>query len=156
MFYPRLILPQLEKELEFSETTVITGMRQVGKTTLLNHLFSLVKSSNKVELDFENPLNRKMFEEENYDAIWNNLAQFGVNNQTKTYIFLDEVQHLKSIGSVVKYLKDHFDVKFVLTGSSSYYLKNLFPETWSILALSEIQYDQAYSSKKCPKYRNLS
>ena len=117
------------KELETPESTVITGMRQVGKTTLLSHLFSLVKSPNKLMLDFENPLNRKIFEEENYDAIWNNLAAFGVNNQTKAYIFLDEIQHLPSIGSVVKYLEDHFDVKFVLTGSSSYYIKNLFPES---------------------------
>lgn len=129
MFYPRLILPQLERELETPEITVITGMRQVGKTTLLDHLFSLVKNSNKIKLDFENPLNRKIFEEENYDRIWNNLAVFGVNNESKAYIFLDEIQHLSSIGSVVKYLKDHFNVKFVLTGSSSYYLKNLFPES---------------------------
>lgn len=129
MFYSRLILPQLEKELETSEITVITGMRQVGKTTLLNHLFSLVESSNKIKLDLENPLNRKIFEEENYDAVWNNLAVFGVNNESKAYVFLDEIQHLSSIGSVVKYLKDHFDIKFILTGSSSYYLKNLFPES---------------------------
>jgi len=129
MFYHRLILPQLERELETPEITIITGMRQVGKTTLLDHLFSLVKNSNKVKLDFENPLNRKIFEEENYDAIWNNLAVFGVNNKSKAYIFLDEIQHLPSIGSIVKYLQDHFDVKFVLTGSSSYYLKNLFPES---------------------------
>lgn len=129
MFYPRLILPQLEKELEMPEITVITGMRQVGKTTLLNHLFGLIKSENKVMLDLENPLNRKVFEEENYDAIWNNLANFGLNNNTKAYIFLDEIQHISSIGSVVKYLRDHFDVKFVLTGSSSYYLKNLFAES---------------------------
>jgi len=129
VFYPRLILPQLEKELETSEITVITGMRQVGKTTLLDHLFSLIDSSNKVKLDLENPLNRKVFEEENYDAIWNNLAAFGINNRIKAYIFLDEIQHLSSIGSVVKYLSDHFEVKFVLTGSSSYYLKNLFPES---------------------------
>lgn len=128
-FYPRLVLPQLEKELKTPEITVITGMRQVGKTTLLDHLFSLIKSSNKVKLDFENPLNRKVFEEEDYDAIWNNLAAFGINNRTKAYIFLDEIQHLPSIGSVVKYLNDHFEVKFVLTGSSSYYLKNLFPES---------------------------
>lgn len=128
-FYPRLILPTLEKELETAETTVITGMRQVGKTTLLDHLFSRVESTNKVKLDFENPLNRRIFEEENYDAIWNSLGAFGVNNKTKAYIFLDEIQHLPRVGSVVKYLRDHFDVKFVLTGSSSYYLKNLFPES---------------------------
>ncbi len=128
-FYPRIILSELEKELETSETIVITGMRQVGKTTLLDHLFSQIETSNKVKLDFENPLNRKIFEEKDYDAIWNNLATFGLNNQTKAYILLDEIQHSPSIGSVVKYLRDHYDVKFVLTGSSSYYLKNLFPES---------------------------
>lgn len=128
-FYPRLILPQLEKELETQEITVITGMRQVGKTTLLDRLFSQIQTSNKVKLDLENPLNRKIFEEENYDAIWNNLASFDVNNQTKAYILLDEVQHLPLIGSVVKYLGDHYDIKFILTGSSSYYLKNLFSES---------------------------
>lgn len=129
MFYPRIILPQLERELELPEITVITGMRQVGKTTLLDHLFSKIKSINKIKLDFENPINRKIFEEEDYDSIWNNLAQFGINNRTKAYILLDEVQHLKTIGSTVKYLKDHFNMKFILTGSSSYYLKNLFPES---------------------------
>lgn len=129
MFYPRLILPLLEKELETSEATIITGMRQVGKTTLLDHLFSLVKTSNKIKFDFENPLNRKIFEEENYDTIWSNLAEFGVNNKTKAYIFLDEIQNLPSTGSVVKYLTDHWNVKFVLTGSSSYYIKNLFQES---------------------------
>ena len=131
MFIPRPILPQLEEELQYPEATVITGMRQVGKTTLLEHLFEEVKSTNKARLDLENPLYRKIFEEENYDAIWNNLKPFGVTSGEKAYIFLDEVQHLTSIASVVKYLQDHWKVKFVLTGSSSYYLKNLFPESLS-------------------------
>jgi len=129
MFYPRTILPQLEKELTEKENTVITGMRQVGKTSILQYLFSHVTTSNKVMLDLENPLYRKVFEEENYDAIWNNLAAFGVTNTRKAYIFLDEVQNLPVISKVVKYLSDHWDVKFILTGSSSYYLKNLFPES---------------------------
>lgn len=129
MFYPRAIVPQLEKELATKENTVITGMRQVGKTTILNHLYSLVKTKNKAIFDLENPLHRKVFEEENYDAIWNNLSIFGVSNQTPSFIFLDEVQNLPQVGSVVKYLSDHWSVKFILTGSSSYYLRNLFPES---------------------------
>lgn len=129
MFYKRDILPHLEAELETKEITVITGMRQVGKTTMLNHLLALVQSANKVLLDLENPLHRKVFEEENYDAVWNNLTQFGVTNKEKAYIFLDEVQNLPQISRVVKYLYDHWYVKFFLTGSSSFYLKNLFPES---------------------------
>lgn len=129
MFYKRDILPQLEDELETKEITVITGMRQVGKTTVLRHLLELIKSANKVLLDLENPLHRKLFEEENYDAVWNNLAQFGLTNKEKAYIFLDEIQNLPQVSSVVKYLYDHWQVKFFLTGSSSFYLKNLFPES---------------------------
>ena len=129
MFYKRDVLPKLEQELTTKEATVITGMRQVGKTTLLKHLFEKIKSDNKVLLDLENPLHRKIFEEENYDAVWNNLRQFDIRNTEKAYIFLDEIQNLPKISSVVKYLYDHWDVKFFLTGSSSYYLRNLFPES---------------------------
>lgn len=129
MLYTRQILKQLEPELDTKEVTVITGMRRVGKTTVLTYLFGLVKSENKILLDLENPIHRKVFEEDNYDAVWNNLKQFGVDNKKKAYIFLDEVQNLPDISRVVKYLYDHWDVKFILTGSSSYYLRNLFPES---------------------------
>lgn len=129
MFYKRDIFFKLENELETKEAVVITGMRQVGKTTTLNHLFGLIKSGNKVLLDLENPLHRKVFEEENFDVVWHNLMQFNIKNTEKAYIFLDEIQNLPKVSSVVKYLYDHWKVKFFLTGSSSYYLKNLFPES---------------------------
>lgn len=129
MPYPRQIFPKLEAELNTKEATVITGMRRVGKTTALMHLYDLVSSKNKAIFDFENPLHRKVFEQENYDAIWNNLLQFGVTNKAKAYLFLDEVQNLPEVSKVVKYLYDHFDIKFFLTGSSSFYLRNLFPES---------------------------
>ena len=45
--------------------------------------------------------------------------------------FFDEVQIYPEISKIVKYLIDHYSVKFILTGSASYYLKNLFPESLS-------------------------
>src|SRR3989304_9993794 len=129
MPYPRQLYTQLESELNTKKITVITGMRRVGKTTTLHHLYDLVSSNNKTMLDLENPLHRKVFEEENYDAVWNNLNQFGITNTVKAYIFIDEVQNLPDLSRVVKYLYDHWEVKFFLTGSSSYYLRNLFPES---------------------------
>jgi len=57
----RDIQRQLEQELNKQEILVLTGMRQVGKTTLLKHLFSQVKSENKVFIDLEDILNRKIF-----------------------------------------------------------------------------------------------
>lgn len=131
VLFPRIILPKLEAELTKKEVTVITGMRQVGKTTLLTYLFEKVRSKNKVLLDLENPLYRKIFEEENFDNIWGNLAGFGVQKNKPAFIFLDEIQNLPLISKVVKYFYDHWRTKFIVTGSSSFYLKNLFPESLS-------------------------
>lgn len=160
MIYQRTITPQLEAELREKETTVITGMRQVGKTTLLRHLFDQVTSRNKVMLDFENPLHRKIFEEENYDAVWNNLASFGITTKEKAYIFLDEIQQLPSVSSVIKYLHDHYDVKFVVTGSSSYYLKNLFPESQAgrklIFEVFPLTFQEFLTFKQTPVAHSVS
>jgi len=49
----------------------------------------------------------------------------------RVYLFLDEIQNLKNLPSVAKYLIDHYQVKFFLTGSVSFYLKNLFSESLS-------------------------
>lgn len=123
------MLDRVEGELETEEMVVLTGMRQVGKTTLLKYLFEKVNSPNKLILDMENPLYRKIFEEENYDNVWKNLEAFGIKKEPKAYLFLDEIQNLPMLPKVAKYLYDHYQTKFFLTGSSSYYLKNLFPES---------------------------
>ncbi|MBU3965138.1 ATP-binding protein [Patescibacteria group bacterium] len=129
MIFPRKIDKELKKQLNSKEIIILTGMRRTGKTITMNSLFDAVPGKNKIFLDLENPLNRKIFEETNYDNIWKNLANFGISNKEKSYIFLDEIQRARQIPSAVKYLHDHFDVKFFLTGSSSYYLKNLFSES---------------------------
>jgi predicted AAA+ superfamily ATPase len=104
-------------------------MRQVGKTTLLQQLYPLVPSKNKVFLDFENPLERKLFETLDFDQVLDNLASRGITQKERAYIFIDEIQNLPIISKVAKYLIDHYETKFFLTGSSSYYIKNLFPES---------------------------
>lgn len=131
MFYKRKILPRLIKELKTSQIILVTGMRQVGKTTLLRYLFEKIESANKVFLDLENPLHRRIFEEKNFDNILKNLEKFGISSKRKSYIFLDEIQNLPEVSRAIKYLYDHHKIKFFLTGSSSFYLKNLFPESMS-------------------------
>lgn len=130
MFYRRAISDETEKELTKREAVVITGMRQVGKTTLLEHLYSLISSKNKAFFDFENPLHRKYFQKIDFDEILIDLARQGiVNNKERAYLFIDEIQNLPIISRVAKYLIDHYQTKFFMTGSSSYYIKNLFPES---------------------------
>lgn len=129
MIFPRKIEKEIEKYIKSREIIILTGMRRTGKTVLIKSLFDKISSENKIFLDLENPLNRKLFEETNYDNIWKNLEKFGLSRGVKAYVFLDEIQLMPQIPSVIKYLYDHYDIKFFLTGSSSYYLKNLFSES---------------------------
>ena len=131
MLFKRKLFEELIKRIKEKEIVVITGMRRVGKTTLLKMIFDLLETKNKCFFDMENPLNQKIFEEEDYNNIWANLKPFGIDSTRKTFIFLDEIQANPEIVKVVKYLYDHYNVKFFLTGSSSFYLKNLFPESLS-------------------------
>lgn len=123
MFKRRLILDQIKPYITSPAAIVITGMRRTGKTTLLTHLFDLTESENKLYLDLENPLNRKYFEEKNYDRIRMTLSSLGIDFSRKSHIFLDEIQTLKNLPSIIKYFIDHYKVKFFLTGSASFYLK---------------------------------
>lgn len=129
MQYRRSIQYQIESQLDTREIIVITGMRRVGKTTLMKMLYDKIKSKNKVFLDIDNILDQKIFEENDFNNIISNLKSFGITKSEKSYIFLDEIQSKPDIVKPIKYLYDHYDVKFILTGSSSYYLKNLFPES---------------------------
>lgn len=129
MLYPRKLLPQLKKQIKSKEIIVLTGMRRTGKTTLYKMVFEHIKSNNKVFFDLENPIEQKIFEEKDYNNILFNLKEFGIDPRKKSYIFLDEIQAMPQITKAVKYLYDHYDIKFFLTGSSSFYLKNLFPES---------------------------
>ena len=123
------MLPALKSQIHTPEIIVLTGMRRVGKTTLYKALFDEIDDSNKIFLDIENPLDQRIFEEVDYNNIRENLARLGLMKDRKAYVFLDEIQAMPEVVKSIKYLYDHYNIKFFLTGSSSFYLKNLFPES---------------------------
>lgn len=129
MIKPRIIVNRIKPYLYVPEAIVITGMRRTGKTTLLNIIYEQIDSRNRLFLDLENPLNRKYFEETNYERIKASFQALGIDWTQRPFIFLDEIQFVKNLPSVVKYFIDHYGVKFFLTGSASFYLKNLFIES---------------------------
>ncbi|MCF8241134.1 MAG: ATP-binding protein [Melioribacteraceae bacterium] len=129
MQFRRKIQPELEKQITTREVVVITGMRRTGKTTLMRMLFDSIKSVNKVFLDLQNILDQKLFDEIDYNNIFANLKSYGIIPTKKVYLFIDEIQFKPEVTGAVKYLYDHYDVKFFITGSSSFYLKNLFPQS---------------------------
>jgi len=129
----RLLYYELEKYLNHKNALLITGMRQVGKTTLMRQIFEDV-SEPKLWFDFDNPLDQKVFEDEDYKVIYKRLTDMG-GKSDKLSVFIDEIQNFPEITKVIKYLMDHHSVKFYLTGSSSFYLRNLFPESFPRISL---------------------
>lgn len=129
MHIQRKLYKKIEPYIDSPETIVITGMRRVGKTTLLKTIFESISSKNKIFLDLENPINQKYFEELNFDNIIQSFKQLGLTFNNTAYVFLDEIQLIKNLPQIIKYLSDNYKIKFFCTGSSSFYLKNLFSES---------------------------
>jgi len=128
----RALFAQLKEYLDQKEALVITGMRQVGKTTLMRQLYDHIGSEPKAWFDFENPLDVKIFEDIDYNNIYKRLESLaGGGESKKIFVFIDEIQIFPEITKIIKYLIDHYQIKFIVTGSSNYYLKNLFPESLS-------------------------
>ncbi len=125
----RTIYPRLIKALENKQITAITGLRRVGKTTTLKYLYESIESSNKIILDLEKMEYRYIFKDERYDNVKGALEIEGINFEEKAFIFLDEIQLANNSTSIIKYFYDHYNVKFIITGSSSFYMKGLFTES---------------------------
>lgn len=128
-FYNRTIYHALKEHLSKRQITVLTGMRRTGKTTLLKQLMHDSGIRQQYYFDLERMDNRFLFSEENYDSIIYALMQRGANFDEKVLIAIDEIQLVPNLPSVIKYLYDSYDIKFVITGSSAYYMKNMFSES---------------------------
>lgn len=126
----RFLYHSLIKYLDHKNALVITGMRQVGKTTLMKQVYDEI-SLPKLWFDFDNPLDLLHFENIDYEAVYNKLLKESGAKSGRLYVFIDEIQNLPEITKIIKYLIDKHKVKFIVTGSSNYYLKNLFPESLS-------------------------
>lgn len=125
----RGIYTELENHLKKKQVTVILGMRRVGKSTAVKYLLTKVKHSNKIYLDCEKIELQTLFNTPSYDTIINALELYGISFEEPAVIALDEIQLIKNLPSFIKYVYDTYRVKFIVTGSSSYYLKNQFTES---------------------------
>lgn len=125
----RSLFPALRNALTDQRIIVVTGMRRVGKTTTLRWLLEQTPSKNKIFMDLEREDLRAVFRESNYDLVLNYFRNQGLDVNQPLTVALDEIQYAPNLPSVVKYLYDHHRIKFLLTGSSSYYLKNYFSES---------------------------
>ncbi len=106
---------EIEKELKLflkrKEILAIVGARQVGKTTLLEYLFSEIKKRKKIKfLTFEKESNLSLFE---------NIEDFKEYCKDYDVLIIDEFHYARDGGKNLKYLFDTTKIKFIISGSSS-------------------------------------
>lgn len=103
-YIERAITPILKKRVQESKCLLITGARQVGKSTLVKHEFPEYNRAN-----FDDRLTRMQAKEEP--------KLFFINNPCP--LFIDEVQKENSVLEEIKLIVDESDErgKFILSGS---------------------------------------
>ena len=119
----------LAEHLLQKQVTVITGMRRIGKSTALQYLLGQITHSNKLYLDCERVEIRVLLNRPDYESIAEELQLRGLDFTKPCVIALDEIQLAENLPSLIKYIYDTYNVKFIVTGSSSYYMKNQFSES---------------------------
>lgn len=129
MFFERSLYAELKEHLNRPQITVLTGMRRTGKTTLVKQLMTDSAMSQTLYIDLERIDNRLLWTETNYEVIVQVLTQRGLRFDEPVLLALDEIQLVPNLPSVLKYLYDTYAIKFIVTGSSAYYLKNQFTES---------------------------
>lgn len=126
VFIRRTLISKIVPWLKRDEIIIITGPRQVGKTTLLyqiiiDHL--LPKNSSIYYFNLDIPKHKTWLENTDY------LISLADNNKKKTYVFIDEIQRMNEPGLFLKGIYDlHLPMKLIVTGSSSLEIKSKVQE----------------------------
>lgn len=111
----------LNWDLKNSSVDVLIGPRRVGKTSLMRDVINKllqkgVVKNNILYFTSDNILSTQFPFEEIIREFLDNIA----DTKTKQkYILIDEIQDIPNWASTVKYFHDNFNIKFVVTGSSS-------------------------------------
>ena len=137
-YFKRHIHDRISAHLPKKEYTIITGARQVGKTTLLRQFYKKLKEGGRKvfylsleNIDVLNALNEhpeKIFQFTERPV---NPLEKEANDEERVYLFLDEVQYAGDPSGLLKYLFDTYlsHLKIIATGSSAFYIDRKFKDS---------------------------
>ncbi|MCH8488246.1 MAG: ATP-binding protein [Candidatus Cyclonatronum sp.] len=133
--YKRTLQASIEKRIGSGKAIIVTGPRQVGKTTLMT---TILRGTPFLFLNGDDPSTREMLGGADTGRIRSILG-------TYNRVFIDEAQRIPDIGQTMKIITDQFkQVQLFASGSSSFDLANqlnepltgrkweyqLFPVSW--------------------------
>ena len=118
--FNRIIEKTIEKRIGSGKAILITGPRQVGKTTLIKQF---LQEKPYLFLDADDPKTRLELTNPNTEEI---RSLIGKN----TIVFIDEAQRIENIGLTMKIITDQFkSVQLIVSGSSAFELNNRLNES---------------------------
>ena len=130
----RDIIDEINKYLDTDDIIVLHGARQVGKTSILYYLESLLKKQGRIThfIDLEDSRFVKILDAGAEEFI-KHLREEGIttdNRKKKAYVFIDEIQYLANPSSFLKLVADHYKaIKLIVSGSSSFAIKTKFKDS---------------------------
>lgn len=126
----RQLLKDIKRDLPEKHISLIIGARQTGKTTLLKQTSEILKKDKQSVFSFT--LEDKEILDL-LDANPKNLLQLIAKPEGKErrYVLIDEIQYLKDPSNFLKYHYDTYleGIKFIVTGSSSFYIDSKFKDS---------------------------
>ena len=130
MLYQREVLGSIKKVLTRDEFVILTGPRQVGKTSILTMLKMHIEENGGhcSYFNLENPEYLKILNKHPF-----NIFELIPSGKTKRNIFIDEVQYLDDPTNFLKLLYDEKrnDIKIIASGSSAFYIDKKFKDSLS-------------------------
>lgn len=117
--YARVLQQTIEKRIGSGKAIIVTGPRQVGKTTLIN---AILGNEPYLFLNGDDPSTREMMTRPNTEQIRTILANYN-------RVYIDEAQRIQDIGLTMKIITDQFKhIQLIASGSSSFDLADKLNE----------------------------
>jgi len=128
--FHRQAFTRVEESLSERQILLVTGLRRVGKTTLLyqaiEKLLQTATPKNILYFSFEESLTNPKEVLEFYEK---QVLRKPIEDAGKVFVFFDEIQYVSNWPSVLKQYYDLYpNLKFFLSGSSSLLLSKGAPE----------------------------
>jgi len=108
--FKRKLYFDLLKWLKKKQIIAITGLRRVGKTTLMKQLMQKLEKAAYFSFDEEETQTKETL-------VY--VIDFFLNNLKARYIFLDEIHYIRDWQGVLKRYYDTKGIKFIISGSES-------------------------------------
>lgn len=129
--FKRRIIDEILKYFNTPDILVLHGARQTGKTSILLYLINELNQKRfpHYYVDLED-FRLKEVLDNGPEELVKLLREEGFNPDKKTFVLIDEIQHLVNPSSFLKLIADHHkNLKLIVSGSSSFEIKSKFKDS---------------------------